>query len=567
MAARLNASTWLYTTCLAVVLLLYGLLSFYQIELPGLHYDEAFEAVPAVQLLQGQPVTAFRESGLQLAGNTFPLMTQDYIGALNTYAALPFIAVLGSTPTALRTMSILVGVITLLMTTLLANRLTGQRWVGLTAALLLATDPTFIFWNRQGVFVTAITATIGVSATYCWSRRFETTNLAARKQSIWWGMAGAFLFGLGLYAKFLFLWLIFALIGAVILLNLDWLGKNWRRLDNSLKQTSIFEVIGWGIAFLLGCWPLIVYNVQTGGTFLNISQNASTSYYGVNNLAISSNLATRLGQFGTMLSGQHFWYLGEIFGNVWSLVAFGIVLVLVVMLATRMIVMREYSYASKVALFPFLVIGLVILASIGTVSALWVTHFAILMPWPALALSIGCWYIFDNLPLKFDKVIQVAVWVGLALLVATNFIAVTRYHRALTISGGLSTHSDAIYDLNEWMTQNATGAVVAMDWGLAAPIVYLSNGQVSATEIFGYAWESDTQFTARLQGFIAQPNSFYLWRAPDEIIFDRSDDFKALYRPQNLEENIEEAFYERSGRPLLGVTRLVEKGTAENPPQ
>jgi hypothetical protein len=322
-----------------------------------------------------------------------------------------------------------------------------------------------------------------------------------------------------------------------------------------------------GHRFLLGCLPLIIYNFQTGGTFLNITQNASTSYYGVNNLAFIDNLTTRLGQFGTLLSGQHFWYLGETFRNVWSLAVFGVVLVLVVTLATRNIVTGKYSYSSKVVLFPFLVIGLVILASIGTVSALWITHFAILMPWPALAVALGYWYVFDTPPTKFEQTAKVAIWVGLTLLVATNFYTVIRYHKALTISGGLSAHSDAIYDLNEWLGKNALGPVAAMDWGLAAPVVYLSNGQVAAVETFGYAWESDTQFTDRLEGFIAQSDTLYLWRTPDEIIFDRSDDFKSLYRPRNLEENIEEAFYERSGRPLLGVTSLVEKGTAANPPQ
>ena len=52
-----------------ILLLLLGLfwgLSLYQITLPGLHYDEAFEVVPAVQLLQGQAVTAFRDSVLSV---------------------------------------------------------------------------------------------------------------------------------------------------------------------------------------------------------------------------------------------------------------------------------------------------------------------------------------------------------------------------------------------------------------------------------------------------------------------------------------------------------------------
>lgn len=106
-----------------------------------------------------------------------------------------------------------------------------------------------------------------------------------------------------------------------------------------------------------------------------------------------------------------------------------------------------------------------------------------------------------------------------------------------------------------------------MDWGLAAPVSYLTGGRVKAIEVFGYAWDPDTELTSRLEQFIQQPDTLYLWRAPDEIIFDRSAQFKALYRPLKFEENIEAAFYERSGRPILGVTRLVEQGTAENPPQ
>jgi hypothetical protein len=98
-------------------------------------------------------------------------------------------------------------------------------------------------------------------------------------------------------------------------------------------------------------------------------------------------------------------------------------------------------------------------------------------------------------------------------------------------------------------------------------VTFLTHGEVTPVESFGYAWESDAQLTARLTRFIQQPDSIYLWRAPDEIIFDRSQEFKALYRPPGLEEDIVAAFYERSGRPVLGATRLVPRGTAKNPPQ
>jgi len=558
---------------LLVILALYAFLSLYQIDLPGLHYDEAFEAVPAMQLLRHLPVTAFRNSGIQLGDHLFPLMTQDYIGAVNTYIAIPFIALFGATTAALRIMSILIGMATIWLTYSLCYALTGSRPVGLAAALLLAVDPTFIFWNRQGVFVTAVTATLGVAATFCWLRRWQTG--ATR-----WSMAGAFLFGLGLYAKFLFLWLIAALVGAVLILNLSQI-INSRTTAVRILRIQKAEILWGGAAFLLGCWPLIAYNVQTMGTFLNITENAATSYYGVNNLAFGPNLLERIGQFVTVLHGSHLWYLGDIITNPLSSLLFGLALLIVIVL----LAMRKHidtpnhpeksslprPTPQKVVLFPFLVIGLVICFSVGTVSALWLTHFAILMPWSAIALSISGWYIHSALrSFRFQNSTikpTVLVWVCLGLLATTSLFNVIRYHRVLTVSGGLSSHSNAVYHLSSWLADRAPAQVVAMDWGLAAPVTYLSNGRVAPIEIFGYAWQPNSDLAARLDSFINQPASLYLWRAPDEIIFDRSQEFKSLYRPLNLEENIEAAFYERSGRPLLGVTRLVEKGSAENPPQ
>ncbi|MBI1879106.1 MAG: glycosyltransferase family 39 protein, partial [Chloroflexi bacterium] len=288
-------------------------------------------------------------------------MTQDYIGALNTYATLPFIALLGPTPTALRLMSILVGALTLGLAYWLTYRLSGDCRVGLTAALFLAVDPTFIFWNRQGIFVTAITAAIGLAATLCWLHRIHGG-------SIGWAAAGAFLFGLGVYAKLLFVWLMVALVGAVILLNLPDLLKRPGEAVKKWKTDFAIAVP----AFLLGCWPLIAYNIQTGGTFLNVTQNVATSYYGVNNLAFGPNLLDRLRQFITLLDGSHLWYLGQIIGNPIPAIIFGIILVALGVGVS----LKSAPVSTQVALFPFLVIGLVILASIGTVSALWITHFA-----------------------------------------------------------------------------------------------------------------------------------------------------------------------------------------------
>jgi hypothetical protein len=362
-------------------------------------------------------------------------------------------------------------------------------------------------------------------------------------------------------------WLIAALAGALLLLH-------WRELLASSVRTLKRWHVGWpelGLAlgaFLLGCWPLLAYNIQTGGTWLSITQNAQTSYYGIDNLAFGANLITRLAQFGAVLSASHLWYFGRIINNPLPVIAFVVMLVSIIFMAIRSSSSKQSDTPVRPALFPFLVIGLVILASIGTVSALWVTHFALLMPWPAIALATGGWFIWRTVSPSRRRLVRLGLGLGLTLWVISNAWVTGRYHQALAQSGGLSTHSDAIYALSEWLDRHAQGAVVAMDWGLAAPVAYLTHGRVAPTEIFGYAWqESEANLTGRLTPFLGQPQTLYLWRAPDEIIFDRSPEFKTRYRPLDLEETIEEAFYERSGRPILGVTRLVPAGTAENPPK
>lgn len=573
---------WVQLLVYALPFMVYLGLACYQLNLPGLHYDEAFEAVPAVQMLYDLPVTAFRNSGLQVGQQVYPVMTQDYIGAINTYLSMPFIMLLGTTPTALRLMPVLIGCLTLALAYLLARELTRQPLVGLIAMTLLAVDPTFIFWNRQGIFVTAITAPISLAAAWCWLRWLDTGQRR-------WIIGAMFCFGLGIYAKVLFVWIIVALISTSLIIDL-------KQLRYSIQALGWVGWTGGLLALGVGSLPLLIYNYQTWGTFASIGANATNSYYGVDNLAVAANFQTRLGQFFVFLNGSHLWYLGEIVNNPWPSIVFWGVSIGNVYLAIRNyfesqepseppapVVRTSHGFRGigwPLSLYPFMVIGLVILVSIGTVSALWVTHYAILMAWPAVAISAGGWYILESfqgtkttpnteapaIPWLY-YIARAACLVIFCVMFVTHITGTILYHRALSISGGLSTHSDAIYDLHDWLAERPHHPVVAMDWGLVAPVVYLSEGTITPVEVFGYGWQPDTELDARLTGFIQQPETLYLWRAPDEVIFDRSTEFKALYRPLGLEETIDAAFYERSGRPLLGVTRLVPAGTAPNPPQ
>jgi 4-amino-4-deoxy-L-arabinose transferase-like glycosyltransferase len=116
---------------------------------------------------------------------------------------LPFFALLGSDVFALRLMPIVFAALTLFLTYLLTQQLFNKR-VAVITYLLLAVNPSFIFWSRQGVFVTSITAMIAVASLLCWLRWY-------REQRTRYLYMATYLFGLGLYAKLLFLWVIVAL--------------------------------------------------------------------------------------------------------------------------------------------------------------------------------------------------------------------------------------------------------------------------------------------------------------------------------------------------------------------
>ena len=139
----------------ALCLALYLGLAAAQIELPGLYYDEAADAVPAVQILAGQPIDALRGATVSLFGLTLPLMIFDYVGPWNTYLLLPIFQVFGVSVAGLRGLTIGAGALTIVLAYLFTREFAG-RSVALATTFLLAVSPAFVWWTREGIHVTSI---------------------------------------------------------------------------------------------------------------------------------------------------------------------------------------------------------------------------------------------------------------------------------------------------------------------------------------------------------------------------------------------------------------------------
>lgn len=542
--------TWLLLLCA-----LYLALAGYQLGLPGLHYDEAKEAgVNAVELLTGAPVTAFREATVTLFGTELPLMVQDYIGSLNVYLTLPFLAATGIGVPNLRFLPVLLGLLALLLLEraisewlALLRRQTGPPPIsgaGLIAVALLAASPSFVFWNRQGIFVTNATLPCVYAALWLalrWLRTGHTRPL----------LPAAFAAGLALYAKLLAVWVVaptVLLVGGWLLLGRREKGKTIsptaiRRPHVTLPRLTVAAAAG-----LLPLLPLLIFNLQTGGTFASIGGNLGTSYYGVDNAALLSNLPVRLGQVVDVLQGNHLWYLGGVHANGLApwLAGAGLLAALL------------HPGGRRIVLLPLALAGLAVAASLFTVSDLFITHFALLHPLLVAPVALALAWLHEwsrpRAPLLLLLPLAlIALWLG------GDLSASLAYHQSLTRSGGLAAHSDASYHLAYHLRYNGMGAPVALDWGLDAPVRYLSENAVTPIEIFGYdsPAEPDGAFSARLAPFLDNPDNVYLLHPPAQTVFQgRRDAFFTQARLHGGEPVLEATFAQRDGTVLVELWKV-----------
>ena len=567
------------------------MLGAYQLQLPGLHYDEAKEAgLNAMELITGQPVTAFRDATVQVGPLQFPLMVQDYIGALNVVLAAPFLAIGGVNVVALRWLSLLTGVLTLAVTWRVAWHLGGPLAASATA-LLLAVNPAFIFWSRQGIFVTNLTALIFMSALLTGLRWWESR----RPRDLW---LTAFLCGLGVYAKLLFVWAIGAML---VVAGIAWLlearssrletrrpaPRAWKRSALNLALTLIF--------FFVPLTPLVIFNLRTSGTLDSIFGNLGQSYYGVNNSAYLPNLLTRLSQLVKLLRAEHLGYLGGPYSNAWApwlllclLLVGGLTLGLDAYKLRRRGAGSPGSISAPsssttppgrtapwwCALAPPLLLVLIVAQSAFTVSDLFITHYAILVPLIPLTGGLAFGVIWEwgragvekqgsqgsrgrhgvPAPRLFGALALIALiaWAG------GDLVTDIRYHRALAATGGHGSHSDAIYALAGHLDEAKFTPPVALDWGLDAQIRFLTAGRVQPTEVFGYDSldAPDPGYAERINKLLDNPNTLYLAHLPEYTVFrERVNTLADLASKRGLTLRQRAIYTERDGTPLIIMYR------------
>ena len=224
---------WAVLTAAALFFLLGAMVLPY----PGLHNDECLFAQP----LYGPTAS---EQRIHLFHRDIPLMLMSYLGSTKTLFYAPIFKVWKPSVWSIRLPGLITGAATIWMFGLLLYRL-GGSFAAIAGSLLLALDPTYVLttvFDWGPVALQHFLLVAGVLA----------LNSFYRSGSKWMLAAGFFSFGLGMWDKALFSWMLSGLFLASLLLLLQEIRRRFTPGNVSIAVA----------AFALGAAPLIVYNVQ-----------------------------------------------------------------------------------------------------------------------------------------------------------------------------------------------------------------------------------------------------------------------------------------------------------------
>ncbi len=521
-----------------------------QLHLPGFYYDEALDLVPMLDLLQGRQPELLRGIGL----GPYPIMLLDYMGSLGGYLSVPFLILLDPDYVAARIQPISFSCLTIALAWLLARRWFGV-WVAAVTVLLLAINPSFIWFSRQGISVTSVMTVFSLGSLLLLDAAQRRLSAGHTTQAMATAFVAGLMIGLGLWAKLLFLRWVAVLIVMGLLLG-------WPVHATLRKSGKLLAVAALGAA--LGAFPLVYYNIvgwlrdgQPWTVALLIhSLTHPTQQFGVDNTAFFDNLRKAIDDVRVFVDGSYFWYNGVPFSNVYAVPT----LLLGAVVGSGLAILR----ASAARHFFTILAGIGTLTVLGafTVSGLWSTHQFIMLPLPQLVVACAAVWLADRLASLLQprsgqpsRALLVAGLVGLSLgLPFSRDLWVNEQHHATLLrTGGSGRFSDAVYKLADWLAANRIHQPIALDWGIAKNVRVLTADRVRPVEIFGYSAEADDTFRQRIIEALSDPGRHYIVLWERFAVYNRRPDFTAI--ANQMGRQVTEVFiaHERSGLPVYVV--------------
>jgi hypothetical protein len=391
-----------------------------------------------------------------------PIMLMDYVGALKSWIYWPIFGIFHPSPESLRWPVLIIGAVTIWLFYLLLNRIAGPR-AALGGCFLLATDTMFLATTEFDWGPVAIQHLMLVTACLL---LFEFARTGSWKSLL----AGFFALGLGLWDKALFAWIICGLcVAAVAVFPKDVLRKL------TVKNLTIALA-----GFLLGAWPLLVFNARHH--WPTIRNNASFSAGNVGQKAeILKRTFNGSGLFGYMVNDSSSpppevpeRWLERASTSIADFARGPHQNLLLPALLVCLLTAPLWRASQRAILFALIFMAATWIQMALTRNAGGGVHHAVLLwPFPQFVVALA----LSEVSRRGKRLGAVSFGVVIAFLCVTNLLLTNQYLACLIRYGPAVTWTDAIYPLSNSLA-NETGEVIVMDWGIYDPLLLLHRGGV-----------------------------------------------------------------------------------------
>ena len=526
--------------------------SLVHLELPGLHYDEVLFANAAMGNVDG----SFVAWEIHIGRSKLPVMLMPYIGALKAYLYAPIFAIFKPGVIAVRLPTVILGLLTLILTFVVVKPWLGEK-VALVTLFLLASDPTFIFTNKLDWGPAALMMVLRMASLYLLQRW-----LVAAKP--WLLALAGLLLGLGIYEKVIFIWFVAALLIAFPICF-------WQRVKSPMSLRALSLFLG---CFVLGCCPLIAYNLQfhwmtfNNPNKLNLSPGQESFLRTI--ILMKTLNGTAINEFTSneefqrlplLLQREGSAALGRLI-NPWYgqrsqspstltvpalLMAVGLILILWKM--------GRLQAGARVHFFLLLCVFMTAFIYL-TPGSTGIQHFAMLYPFPTTLIGFAACSLGKEGEIRSRKWLASLgdlaglAWVGILLLAQLSVDVDTL--KLFVRQGGVGIWTDAIYKLADYANEHGESSFTLMDWGFNNQLLVLTQGRIQKEEVFAKvsAAPGDEERIRAMHAYLTRPKSLLVFHAPGYEVVPMLQFFERALQRYNLEARKVATFHQRDGQPV-----------------
>ena len=476
---------------------------------------------------------------LHVGHHFLPLMIQSYAGTLKTYLYWPLIRNVPPRPFLIRSPMLLAGALTIFLFFEFASTVAGPL-AGLIGALLLATDAIYLLTTTIDWGPVALQHLLMVAGCIA----------IVRHRPAW----GAFLFGLAMWDKAVYVWALAGLAAGTAVTCLPQV----RRFIPDLKTAAQVAV-----AFLLGASPFLYYNVSHPNATLNSTGHVSLADLSqkVQELLVTADGS---GLFGYIAAEEASPQPKPAYTAPGRAAAW----------------IRDHTGLHRTSYFPYAVL-LSLLAlplwwrSPGRRAALFAIVFCI-VTFAAMALTKGAGGAIHHtvllwpFPQLFVGVALAAIrpqWICLTAAAAfalSNLLVMSQYMVQFERNGPNGAFTDALNPLSAELSDSAHDAIYVIDWGMFDNLVCLHRARLdlrpSSGPLVSATPSADDQ--KEIAAMLRDPHALFLTHVTAREEFAGvGEHLKAFAKAAGYEQGPVRTIPDSNGRPVFELYRFQPKET------